>query len=164
MMTKQKIAVVPGSFDPITNGHIDIIRRASELYDKVFVAVMINDQKTYSFTLEEREAIAKVALEDMDSVEVISSRGWLWELARDLGACAIVKGYRNDTDLEYEQKMAEFNKEHNPNAETVLLKANEELETLSSTVVREKMLNDEKIDGLVPQKAIELIKKITPRD
>jgi pantetheine-phosphate adenylyltransferase len=164
MMTKQKIAVVPGSFDPITNGHIDIIRRASELYDKVFVAVMINDQKTYSFTLEEREAIAKVALEDMDSVEVISSRGWLWELARDLGACAIVKGYRNDTDLEYEQKMAEFNKEHNPNAETVLLKANEELETLSSTVVREKMLNDEKIDGLVPQKAIELIKKLTPRD
>jgi pantetheine-phosphate adenylyltransferase len=164
MMTKQKIAVVPGSFDPITNGHIDIIRRASELYDKVFVAVMINDKKTYSFTLEEREAIAKVALEDMDSVEVISSRGWLWELARDLGACAIVKGYRNDTDLEYEQKMAEFNKEHNPNAETVLLKANEELETLSSTVVREKMLNDEKIDGLVPQKAIELIKKLTPRD
>jgi pantetheine-phosphate adenylyltransferase len=164
MMTKQKIAVVPGSFDPITNGHIDIIRRASELYDKVFVAVMINDKKTYSFTLEEREAIAKVALEDMDSVEVISSRGWLWELARDLGACAIVKGYRNDTDLEYERKMAEFNKEHNPNAETVLLKANEELETLSSTVVREKMLNDEKIDGLVPQKAIELIKKLTPRD
>lgn len=163
-MTKQSIAVVPGSFDPITNGHIDVIRRATELYDKVFVAVMINDQKKYRFTLEEREAIARAALEGLERVEVISSRGWLWELAKNLGACAIVKGYRNETDLEYEQKMAEFNKEHNPDAETVLLKASDGLETLSSTVVRERMLNDEQIDGLLPEKAIELIKKLTPRD
>ena len=163
-MAKQRIAVVPGSFDPITNGHIDVICRATELYDKVFVAVMINDQKNYRFTLEEREAIARAALEGLDRVEVISSRGWLWELAKNLGACAIVKGYRNETDLEYEQKMAEFNKEHNPDAETVLLKASDGLETLSSTVVRERMLNDEQIDGLLPEKAIELIKKLTPRD
>lgn len=163
-MTKQRIAIVPGSFDPMTNGHIDVIRRATELYDKVFVAVMINDQKKYRFTLEEREAIARVALEGIERVEVISSRGWLWELARDLGACAIVKGYRNEADLEYEQKMAEFNKAHNPDAETVLLKASDGLEDLSSTVVREKMLNDEQINGLLPDKAIELIKKLTPRD
>lgn len=163
-MTKQRIAVVPGSFDPITNGHIDVIRRATELYDKVFVAVMINGQKKYRFTLEEREAIARAALEGIERVEVISSRGWLWELARDLGACAIVKGYRNEADLEYEQKMAEFNKAHNPDAETVLLKASDGLEDLSSTVVREKMLNDEQINGLLPDKAIELIKKLTPRD
>ena len=162
-MAKQRIAVVPGSFDPITNGHIDVIRRATELYDKVFVAVMINDQKNCRFTLEEREAIARAALEGLERVEVISSRGWLWELAKELGACAIVKGYRNETDLEYEQKMAEFNKAHNPDAETVLLKASDGLETLSSTVVRERMLNDEQIDGLLPEKAIELIKKITPR-
>lgn len=163
-MTNQRIAVVPGSFDPITNGHIDVIRRATELYDKVFVAVMINDQKKYRFTLEEREAIARAALEGLERVEVISSRGWLWELTKNLGACAIVKGYRNETDLEYEQKMAEFNKEHNPDAETVLLKASDGLETLSSTVVRERMLNDEQIDGLLPEKAIEFIKKLTPRD
>ena len=163
-MAKQRIAVVPGSFDPITNGHIDVICRATELYDKVFVAVMINDQKNYRFTLEEREAIARAALEGLERVEVISSRGWLWELAKNLGACAIVKGYRNETDLEYEQKMAEFNKEHNPDAETVLLKASDGLETLSSTVVRERILNDEQIDGLLPEKAIELIKKLTPRD
>ena len=163
-MAKQRIAVVPGSFDPITNGHIDVIRRATELYDKVFVAVMINDQKKYKFTLEEREAIARAALEGLERVEVISSRGWLWELAKSLGACAIVKGYRNETDLEYEQKMAEFNKAHNPYAETVLLKASDGLETLSSTVVRERMINDEQIDGLIPEKAIELIKKLTPRN
>ena len=163
-MAKQRIAVVPGSFDPITNGHIDVICRATELYDKVFVAVMINDQKNYRFTLEEREAIARAALEGLERVEVISSRGWLWELAKSLGACAIVKGYRNETDLEYEQKMAEFNKAHNPYAETVLLKASDGLETLSSTVVRERMINDEQIDGLIPEKAIELIKKLTPRN
>ena len=163
-MTNQRIAVVPGSFDPITNGHIDVIRRATELYDKVFVAVMINDQKKYRFTLEEREAIARAALEGLERVEVISSRGWLWELAKNIGACAIVKGYRNESDLEYEQKMAEFNKAHNPDAETILLKASDGLETLSSTVVRERMINDEQIDGLLPEKAIELIKKLTPRD
>ena len=162
-MTKQRIAIVPGSFDPITNGHLDIIRRATELYDKVFVAVMINDQKKYRFTLEEREAIARAAIDGMSKVEVISSSGWLWELARDLGACAIVKGYRNETDLEYEKKMAEFNKAHNPDAETILLKASDGLEGLSSTVVRERMLNDEQIDSLLPEKAIELIKKLTPR-
>ena len=162
-MIEERIAVVPGSFDPITNGHIDIIRRARELYDKVFVAVMINDQKTYKFSLEEREDIAKAALEGMEGVEVISSRGWLWELARDLGACAIVKGYRNATDLEYEQKMAQYNTSHNPNAETVLLKANEDLVELSSTIVREKMLRGDDIDGLLPEKAIEFIKNLTPR-
>lgn len=164
MTNTHRIAIVPGSFDPITNGHVDIIRRATELYDKVYVAVMINDQKTYKFSLEQREAIAKAALEGMERVEVISSRGWLWELAKNLGACAIVKGYRNNTDFEYEMKMAEYNKAHNPKAETILLKADENLVGLSSTLVRDKMLQGGDLDGLLPQKAIKLIKELTPRD
>lgn len=164
MTNTHRIAIVPGSFDPITNGHVDIIRRATELYDKVYVAVMINDQKTYKFSLEQREAIAKAALEGMERVEVISSRGWLWEIAKNLGACAIVKGYRNNTDFEYEMKMAEYNKAHNPKAETILLKADENLVGLSSTLVRDKMLQGDDLDGLLPQKAIKLIKELTPRD
>ena len=159
-MTKQRIAIVPGSFDPITNGHIDIIRRAAELYDRVFVAVMINDQKKYRFTLEEREAIARAATEDMERVEVISSSGWLWELAKKLGACAIVKGYRNDVDLEYEKNMAKFNFEHYPDAETVLIKSEEDLCELSSTLIRELISDGKGIEKLVPAKAVEIIKEI----
>ena len=98
---KERIALVPGSFDPITNGHLAIIEKASRLYDKVLVAVMINPQKDYMFTLTQREEIARVSCEGMDNVTVISSEGWLWKLAKDMGACAIVKGYRNDKDLEY---------------------------------------------------------------
>ena len=163
-MKKEGIAIVPGSFDPITNGHLAIIKKASDSFEKVYVAVMINDQKQYMFTLEQREAIAKACLSDIENVSVISSRGWLWELARDLGACAIVKGYRNDIDLEYENKMAAFNREHYPKAETVLIKAEEGMEDISSTMVRAKLNTFDEPDGLVPQKAIEEIKKITPRD
>ena len=163
-MKKEGIAIVPGSFDPITNGHLYIIQNAAASFEKVYVAVMINDQKQYMFTLEEREEIARVCLSDMDNVTVISSRGWLWELARDLGASAIVKGYRNETDLEYENKMAIFNKEHYPKADTILLKADDGLKTLSSTVVRQRLNSLESLDGLVPTKAIEYIKKITPKN
>ena len=156
-----KIAIVPGSFDPITAGHIDIVSRAAELYDKVYLAVMINDQKNYMFTMEQRTEIAKAAIVGIDNVEVISSEGMLWELAKTLGAVAIVKGYRNDTDLEYEKRMAEFNSEKYPNAMTVLLKSKDELASLSSTYVREKIQNKECIDGLLPQGAVDIIKKLT---
>lgn len=160
---KRGIAIVPGSFDPMTNGHIDIIKKAAQTYEKVVVSVMINDQKNYMFTLKEREEIAKICLSDLEGVSVISSRGWLWELARDLGACAIVKGYRNETDLEYEKKMAEFNKEHYPPAETILIKADPALLDVSSTAVRKRILCKESLSELMPQKAIEHIEKITPK-
>ena len=155
---KQTIAIVPGSFDPITFGHVDIAKRAAELYDKVYLAVMINRNKKYMFSLEERVTLAKAALTDT-KIEVISSEGMLWELARDLLADAIVKGYRNNVDLEYEQAMAKFNEEHYPNAKTVLLKADADLEELSSTVVREKLLRGEDLSKVIPNKVYEEIKK-----
>ena len=158
----ERIAIVPGSFDPITNGHLDIIKKAAALYDKVYVAVMINDKKTYMFTLEERRMIAESATAEIDRVEVISSSGWLWKLAKDLGACAIVKGYRNEADLRYEQEMAAFNDAHNPEAKTVLLKAEADLEGLSSTLIREKIRKGEELEGYLPKAAIEKIKEITP--
>ena len=139
MGEKKKIAIVPGSFDPITNGHLDIIRRATELYDEVIVAVMINQSKQYLFTMEQREVLTQIATASMARVRVISSDGMLWKLAQDMGACAIVKGYRNPTDYEYELEMAKYNKEHNPCAETVLLKSDDRLNEVSSTLVREAL-------------------------
>ncbi|MBO5415388.1 MAG: pantetheine-phosphate adenylyltransferase [Clostridia bacterium] len=154
------IAIVPGSFDPITNGHIDIVRRAVQRYDKVYLAVMINSEKKYMFTLEQRRRIAEAAVADIEGVEVISSEGYLWKLARTLGACAIVKGVRNEVDREYELKMAEYNSAHNPEAQTVLLETAPELAHISSTLVRERLARGEDILGLLPEGAAREIEKI----
>ena len=160
MKEGKTIAIVPGSFDPITYGHLDIVKRAAETYDKVYLAVMINDQKKYLFSIEQREKIAELAIDDIANVEVISSTGMLWKLAEDLGADAIVKGYRNQVDYEYEQKMACFNSEHNPNAKTVLLKATEGLENFSSTAVRECIRSGNSIEKYMPPKAAEEVLRI----
>ncbi len=162
-MNREKIAIVPGSFDPITNGHISIVKKAAKSYDKVYVAVMINDQKEYMFSLEEREEIARAALCGLDKVCVISSRDWLWHLCMELGACAIVKGYRNEADLEYEKRMASFNKEHYPLAETVLIKAEESMIDLSSTLIRKRIRECQSLEEFLPNEAIEIIKKIRSR-
>ena len=163
-MSQQRIAVVPGSFDPMTNGHISIVKKALELYDHVYVAVMINDKKKYMFSLEDREEIARACLDGMDNVSVISSRDWLWHLCAELGACAIVKGYRNEEDLKYENEMAQFNKEHYPKADTILIKADETMTTLSSTLIRKKILSGEALFEYLPAKAIEIINTIKPKE
>jgi pantetheine-phosphate adenylyltransferase len=160
MTKKETIAIVPGSFDPITNGHIFVINEAVKLYDKVFVAVMINANKQYTFTLEERQRIAKAALRHMPQVEVIASDGWLYELANSLNADAIVKGYRNDVDLEYEKNMAEYNSKYAPNTKTVLIKTLDELSSVSSTLVRDKIKSKTDISDLLPKDAIDEINNI----
>ena len=160
MNKDKKIAIVPGSFDPITFGHLDIIKRAATDHDKVYLAVMINPHKNYMFTMLQRERIAKVAVSDMDKVEVISSEGMLWALARELGAVSIVKGYRNQTDLAYEKDMAEYNSKYYPEAKTLLYKADESLCTVSSSLVREKISSGEALDGMLPENVIKEINKI----
>ena len=160
MKDGKTVAIVPGSFDPITYGHIDIVKRAAQLYDTVYLAVMINDQKKYTFSIEERERIARAAIFNVPNVTVISSSGMLWKLADELCADAIVKGYRNQTDYDYEQKMAEFNAEKNPAAKTVLLQADTRYNALSSTAVREKMSNNKSLDGMLPPEAISEIDAI----
>lgn len=160
MDNKKTVAIVPGSFDPITNGHIFVIKEAVKRYDKVYVAVMINIDKKYMFSLEERKKIALSALKDIPKVEVIVSNGWLYDLANSLNADAIVKGYRNDTDLEYEESMAKFNAEYAPNTKTVLIKSNSELTDISSTLIRKKILNSEPLNNFLPQGAIDEIAKI----
>ena len=156
----KKIAIVPGSFDPITYGHLSLVKEALKDYDKVYVAVMINEKKEYCFTLSERKEIAEAAINGLERVEVISSEGMLWQLAKDLGAVAIVRGYRNENDLAYEQAMAQFNAEHYPNAKTILLPSEDELSDLSSTVVRQSLRNGSSLSQYLPENAIATIKRI----
>ena len=157
------LAIVPGSFDPITNGHIDLVKRALEKYDEVVLAIMINPTKKYMFTMEQRKDIAEAALSSLERVRVVTSDGMLWQLAEELNAVAIVKGYRNDVDLAYEKEMANFNLAHNPNAPTLLLKADDNLFDLSSTRVRERILSGQSLDGLLPREAISQINRIVPK-
>ena len=111
-------------------------------------------------TLEQREAIARAALSELENVEVISSGGMLWQLTVELCADAIVKGYRNSTDYEYEMRMAEFNKEHNPLAKTVLLPADASLTDVSSTEVRRRISAGLSIDDMLPPVAAKMLSEI----
>ena len=118
-----RIAVCPGSFDPITKGHLDIITRASKLFDKVIVLVVINAAKQFSFTQEERtELIRQVIGDSLPNVEIDSYDGLLANYVKEKGAVAIVKGLRAVTDFEYEFQMAMANKKLNPGADTVFFK------------------------------------------
>lgn len=152
-----RIAVIPGSFDPMTTGHINIIERAAKLFDKVFVAVMINDTKSYMFTREQRTEIARLSLEHLSNVEVIFDDGMLWELALRLDACAIVKGIRDYKDYQYEFEMAQYNYKKNPKAQTVFLPCEEGAREISSTAVRERLANGKDISDIVSKSAIEYI-------
>ena len=152
-----RIAVIPGSFDPMTTGHINIVERAAELFDKVYVAVMINDTKKYMFTREQRTTIAKLSVAHISNVEVIFDDGMLWELALRLDACAIVKGIRDYKDYQYEFEMAQYNYKKNPNAQTVFLPCDEGAREISSTAVRERLSRGEDISDVISKNALEYI-------
>ncbi len=152
-----RICVVPGSFDPFTLGHLDIVRRASVLFDRVYVAVMVNGQKRGLFDLEQRRRIAEVSCAELDNVEVIASEGLLYELCEQLGACAIVKGVRSVTDYGYECELADINRHLSPSLETVWLAARPELGYISSTCVRELMRYGKPLDGVMHPEAIRIV-------
>lgn len=154
-----KIAIVPGSFDPVTYGHLSLIKRAAAMFDKVIVCCMINAEKKYLFSLPERLELLGKVTEDIPGVETDSWEGMLWEYAEKTGACAIVKGVRNCRDLEYETEMADFNREHCPAAETVILLPLPGLEEVSSTAARNGAQQDKEIYGLVPPVVAEALDK-----
>ncbi len=153
------LAIVPGSYDPMTLGHLDVVLRALKDYDEVVVAVMVNSAKVTLFDMETRVAIAKATVEELEGVRVISDTGLLVDLFDRLGADAVCKGYRNETDLAYEQKMDEWNRAHNPRFKTVLYPASEGHEVLSSTMVRAALEANELPNGLVHPRAEGLIRE-----
>lgn len=132
-----RVAVYPGSFDPFTNGHLDIVERARVLFDQVIVSIAVNSQKSSLFTLAEREQLIGEVLKDMDNVEVSSFSGLLAEYAREVGASAIVRGIRAVTDFEYEYAIYQINRELNPDVDTVFLLAGQKYSFLSSTIIKE---------------------------
>lgn len=153
------LAIVPGSFDPMTLGHKDVIERATRLFDRVVVAIMINPDKQGMFTLLERKRIAELTLSGLD-VEILVSEGYLVELAERLGADAIVKGVRTIEDFEYEQSMALFNHEHYPDCETIYLPSYGKKTSISSTAARARIMSGEATADLLADAADEYIRNL----
>ena len=154
-----RIGVYPGSFDPATLGHLDIIRRASKLFDKLIVAAMVNGEKNSSFTMEEKVYFLKRMTRDIPNVEVECFSGLLADYMREKHACAIVKGLRAVSDFEYEFQMALANKKLNPELDTVFLMTGQKYLFLSSTIVRDIARHGGDISGLVSQEICEDIMK-----
>ena len=145
-----KICVYPGSFDPVTNGHVDIIDRASRLCDKLIVAVLVNSSKKPIFTIDERVEFLKRVFEGKPNIEIQCFSGLLVEFTKNVNATAIIKGLRAVSDYEYELQMALLNKNLDPEIETLFMMANINYSFLSSSIVRELAKNGGKIDGLIP--------------
>ena len=130
-------ALVCGSFDPVTNGHIDLIKRAAGMFDSVTVGIFVNSEKKYMFPMETRRDMLEKAVKDIENVTVDVSFGYVADYVKERGIGVIVKGVRNTADYEYELNMAKYNKAHAPNTETVFLPASDDTENLSSSLVKQ---------------------------
>ena len=150
-MRDNVIAICPGSFDPVTYGHLDIITRASKMFHKVIVVVAGNSSKNCSFTPEERVAMIKKCIGNLPNVSVDHYGGLLAEYAAEKGATAIIKGLRAMSDFEYEFQMALTNKKLNPNVETLFLTTSAENMYLSSSMVKQIALMGGDISSFVPE-------------
>lgn len=132
-----KTAIYPGSFDPVTSGHLNIIRRAASIFDKLIVCVMVNAGKNPMFSLEEREEFIRRVTKDIPNVEVDCSNELLADYARRRGSCVIVKGLRAGSDFENEFQMSLINRKINPELDTMFLTAESQYMYLSSSTVKE---------------------------
>jgi pantetheine-phosphate adenylyltransferase len=144
------VAVYPGSFDPPTYGHLDIIERSSRVFSRVIVAVALNIRKNILFTPAERKAMLRKLTRQWGNVEVAEFRGLLVEFARDEGAHILVRGLRAISDFEYEYQMAHMNRKLAPDIDTVIMMTGERHSAISSNIVKEIAMFGGKIDDLVP--------------
>lgn len=149
-----KVAVYPGSFDPITNGHLDIIKRSSKIFDQVIVAVLVNPNKEGLFTPDERVKMIEKVVSKLKNVKVVSFNGLLVDFMEEVNSNIIIKGLRAVSDFEYEFQMALMNNKLNPNVETVFMSTNAKYSYLSSSAVKQVARFDGCIIGLVPEKVI----------
>ena len=150
--------ILPGSYDPVTLGHLAVIREAAARYDEVYVVVFVNPDKKYTFSLDERVKMLMIATDEFENVLVSYSDGLVIDYMREHNIDKIFKGYRNAVDLEYERKMAEWNFKHG-GYETELWKCPEEIEGISSSAARECLSSGEGAEKLLPSCVYEYIKK-----
>lgn len=146
-----KTAVYPGTFDPITNGHIDIIERALNIFDKVIIAISVDSAKNPLFTVDERIKMISEAVKDIQRIEIDSFSGLLVDYAKKTNAIAVIRGLRAVSDFEYEFQMALMNRRLNENIETVFLMPNEKFTYLNSSIVREVVSLGGDISDFVPE-------------
>ncbi|MCM3386646.1 pantetheine-phosphate adenylyltransferase [Ureibacillus chungkukjangi] len=147
----EKIAVVPGSFDPITNGHLDIIKRAADVFDVIYVAVLNNSSKKPLFSIEERMSLISEVTKDFPNIRIESSSGLLIEYARAKNAKAIVRGLRAISDFEYEMQITSMNKFLDDSIETFFIMTKNQYSFLSSSIVKEVAQYGGTVTGLVPE-------------
>jgi pantetheine-phosphate adenylyltransferase len=147
----ESVAIYPGSFDPLTNGHVDIIERGARIFDRIVVAMLVNIEKSPLFTLPERVEIARTVFRGWPNVEVDTFDGLLVDYARGRKATAIVRGLRAISDFEFEMQMALMNRRLNPEVETVFMMPAEPYTYVSSRLVKEVVALGGTVTGLVPE-------------
>ena len=151
--------IMPGSYDPVTVGHLEMIKRVAEKEEQVYAVIFVNPDKTYRFSLEDRVRMLMLATEGLDNVLVSYSLGRVVDYMREHGIEKIVKGYRNSVDLEYEKKQAEYNFKHG-GFETELIECAEDFRFVSSTEVRRRLDSSEALGGILPPAVEAYVKSI----
>ena len=154
---KRERVILPGTYDPVTLGHLAVIRRAAEEYEEVFVTVFVNPQKTPTFSLSERIAMLMLATDEFDNVLVTESSGLVIDYMRDHRIGKILKGYRNETDLSYEKAQAEWNFSHG-GVTTELIPCEDAYRAVSSTLARRLLTEGGDLSGVLPEKVIAFLK------
>ncbi len=155
-----KIAIYPGSFDPITNGHIDLIQRAKKIFDKVIVVVAINPNKASTFSVEQRMDMIQKSIANLDGVEVDATEGLTLSYAKSRHACAIVRGLRAVTDYEFEFQINAANEFIDPSIDTIFLFSRREYNFISSSAIKELFEHGIDISPLVPKAVLDYMQQI----
>lgn len=149
-----KIAVFPGSFDPITIGHVDIVKRSIPLFDKIIIAIGVNTQKKYLFSLERRIHWIQQVFKDYPSIQVTHYNGLTINYCKEIGAQYLLRGIRSASDFEYEKTIAHLNHSMEADVETILMLSPPEYSSISSTIVREIILGDGDVSKFVPKEIV----------
>ena len=158
MIIKERRAIFAGSFDPVTNGHIDIIKRASKLFDKLFVCISVNPDKKSMFTFEERVELLEECLKDSRNIEIVSYDGLLVKYCKEHDIDVLVRGIRGGSDTEYELHMAYMNKTLNSEIETVILPTKTEYSFVSSSLIKQVVSFGGDVETLVPKNVLRALK------
>ena len=161
--TMKKIAIYPGSFDPITNGHVDLIKRASKLFDEVIIAITQNANKSSFLSIDDRVTAAENSIRSLENTRVLSFNSLLVDFAREHNAQIIIRGLRAVSDFEYEFQLSGMNKRLNSEIETLFMTPSEEFANISSSLVREILMLGGDISPFVPTEVKKILIKISKK-